>query len=142
MNRPIVSSLSTATALFRRWRSTRKRGERIPEDLWTAASAAAREHGVSRTSLALGLAYHSLKSRLGDAPGTPVALPRLDPRASATVAPAFVELPYPAVGATVACTIVMDQASNEAMPALLRIELPSITTTEIAALIDHLRRRP
>lgn len=43
-------SLTIATTLFRRWRSVRRRGERIPVDLWTAACRAAREEGVSRVS--------------------------------------------------------------------------------------------
>jgi hypothetical protein len=57
-------SLTDAANLFRRWRAARKRGERIPEELWTAARDSARQHGVSRTSTELGLDYYALKRRL------------------------------------------------------------------------------
>ena len=49
---------------FDRWRSTRRRGERIPETLWGSATALAGRFGVSRTATTLKLDYYSLKKRL------------------------------------------------------------------------------
>lgn len=48
------------------WRSTRRKLSPMPADLWTAAVALAREHGVSMTSRILGLSYASLKDRVAD----------------------------------------------------------------------------
>lgn len=47
------------------WRARRRKGDRIPADVWLHAAAAARVHGVSRTSAALGLGYLDLKRRTG-----------------------------------------------------------------------------
>jgi hypothetical protein len=136
-------SLSTATALFRRWRSTRERGERIPPDLWTAACAAAREHGVSRTSLALGLDFYSLKRRVEEAPGPLAKDQRSASARSAPSAPTFVELPVAvAASAPVACTIVLEHSRSDSTTARLRIELPAIATSELAVLVERWGHRP
>jgi hypothetical protein len=50
------------------WRSTRQRGQRIPEDLWKAAVTLARSHGLNPTASALKLNYYDLQRRLGSAP--------------------------------------------------------------------------
>ena len=49
---------------FEHWRRQRTVGSRIPEQLWKAAVAAAREFGIHPTAKALGLDYYSLKRRL------------------------------------------------------------------------------
>jgi hypothetical protein len=46
------------------WRSTRKRGARVPPALWKAAARLATVHGVSRTASVLGLAYYTLKEHM------------------------------------------------------------------------------
>ena len=46
------------------WRGTRRPGQRIPEDLWQAATDLARIHGLSRTTTALKLSYYDLRRRL------------------------------------------------------------------------------
>lgn len=47
------------------WRSTRTRGQRIPEELWIAAVALARVHGINPTAATLRLNYYGLQRRLG-----------------------------------------------------------------------------
>ena len=47
-----------------RWRSTRRKLSPMPVELWAAAVALSRIHGVSMTSRALGLSYTSLKDRV------------------------------------------------------------------------------
>lgn len=47
-----------------RWRSTRRKVSPMPAELWAAAVALSRIHGVSMTSRALGLSYTSLKDRV------------------------------------------------------------------------------
>ena len=66
------------------WRATRARGERIPEELWSAATELARVHGLSATATALKLSYYHLQDRF------------LSVRSGGTgesVQAAFVELP-------------------------------------------------
>lgn len=137
-------SLSTSTALFRRWRSTRERGERIPPDLWTAACAAAREHGVSRTSLALELDFYTLRRRVEEAPGRLPVHQRPVSARSVPSAPTFVELPVSAAASAnaVACTIVLEHSRSDSTTARLRIELPAIATSELAVLVERWGHRP
>ena len=65
------------------WRRTRCRGQRIPEELWSAATALARHHGLAPTATALKLNYYDLQRRLE--PSRKVK--------TASSLPAFVELP-------------------------------------------------
>jgi len=47
-----------------RWRRTRAKRTRMPEQLWTAAADLAREHGVHRIARAVGVGYEGLRDRL------------------------------------------------------------------------------
>jgi hypothetical protein len=85
--RPTVTRSSSISALADRlnhWRSLRSPGHRIPEDLWQAATALARVHGLAPVSAALKLNYYDLQHRLGR--------PRR-PRQPRVQRPDFVELP-------------------------------------------------
>jgi hypothetical protein len=78
----------TADALRRRiqeWRTTRRRGTAMPEELWTAAGALARRRGIAAVARMLGVDYGTLKRRMA----TPMKR-RL--RGTAT-RPSFVQLP-------------------------------------------------
>jgi hypothetical protein len=69
------------------WRRTRERRTRMPEPLWKAAVAVAREDGLYATSRRLRVNYESLKARVGG------GAKRSRPSAG------FVELsPAPAIG--------------------------------------------
>jgi len=62
------------------WRGQRRKGERIPEELWQRAADAVRVHGLNAVSCTLRLDYYQLKRRAGqDCPVRPAT-------------PAFVEL--------------------------------------------------
>lgn len=65
------------------WRRTRCRGQRIPEELWSAATALARHHGLASTAAALKLNYYDLQRRLEPSRKGKIASSR----------PAFVEMP-------------------------------------------------
>ena len=69
---------------FKAWRSSRRRGERVPEELWQAAVELARRQGLSATAAMLKLSYYDLKSRL--AAGGPS-------RSDGSGAAVFVEVP-------------------------------------------------
>ena len=58
-----TTGLARLEKRFLRWRRTRSRGKRIPEDLWRAATALARSEGVSPVARALALDYYRLKER-------------------------------------------------------------------------------
>src|SRR4051794_18781063 len=67
------------------WRATRGSQGRMPEALWVAAAAAAKNHGVSRVASELKLGYAGLKMRMqGGSAG------RSAPRPAA--APGFLEV--------------------------------------------------
>lgn len=65
------------------WRRSRCRGQRIPEELWSAATVLARQHGLAPTASALKLSYYDLQRRLEPSRKVKTA-PSL---------PAFVEMP-------------------------------------------------
>ena len=78
------AGLQSLARRFRTWRATRPRGQRIPQDLWQAATALARVQGINPTVAALKLNYYDLQRRL-EAGGAP--------RGGRTRAPVFVEVP-------------------------------------------------
>ena len=80
--------LQTLAERLREWRSTRPLGERIPAELWQAATEAARTHGVGTTAAALYLDYYDPQRRLLSHPVG---------RKPAPAPPRFVELVAPAV---------------------------------------------
>ncbi len=55
--------LSDVRRQFERWRKGRRRGTRIPEDLWQAAADVVRQVGVSKTAQELRLDYYTLRRR-------------------------------------------------------------------------------
>lgn len=129
--------LTDAAHLFRRWRAARKRGERIPGDLWTAARDAARQYGVSQVSQELGLDYYALKRRVEKnaesmtSPVHPVEKARHS-------APGFIELPLRATEVDHSCAIELEHA-RAGSTTKLRIELPALAPTDLVALISAFR---
>jgi hypothetical protein len=77
---------------FTKWRASRRRGERIPEELWQAAAECARRDGLSATAARLKLSYYDLKRRL-EAGGTAR-------RSGVARGPVFVEVPVTPVSAS------------------------------------------
>lgn len=67
--RGIPAGLVSLARRFHAWRSARPLGKRIPAQLWQAAVAQARVHGLSTTATALKLGYCDLQRRLGAEPG-------------------------------------------------------------------------
>jgi hypothetical protein len=72
------------------WRTSAKRGRRIPEGLWAEAASLARTYGVSRVSAALSLSYYDLQRR---------ARGRRGAKTQTAAQPTFIQLPVPTVGA-------------------------------------------
>jgi hypothetical protein len=57
-------ALSKAHRQFDRRRSRQRKRARLPQELWRQAIALAHEHGLNKTSRALGLKYCVLSARL------------------------------------------------------------------------------
>jgi hypothetical protein len=106
--RPTVSvsaEIEEARQQFEEWRRERKRGERIPADLWATAAALAKEHGVWPTAKALHLDHSRLKRLVGNE--------EEDPKSGA-----FVEL-IPQGAMLYSCTVEMEDERG----ARMRVEL-------------------
>lgn len=59
---------------FEAWRKRRRRGRRIPESLWQAATEQCKEHSVGEVSGALRVNYNNLKHRVQRIRGTGLAV--------------------------------------------------------------------
>lgn len=60
----ILTQVERVRQRLERWRRTRKKRTRIPEQLWQESVEVARSYGVNQTARALGLGYYGLKQRL------------------------------------------------------------------------------
>ena len=97
-------SLEQVEQRFRRWRESRKQGQRIPTVLWAAAAGLAKQHGVHRVARELRLDYNGLKNRVG--PVGPAKRP-------AKIDAQFVELfaaPASAVTPVCECAVELENA--------------------------------
>jgi len=86
--RPLRAGLTALAQRFKTWRSERRRGQRIPEELWQAATEQAQIHGLNPTVATLGLNYYDLQRRMQGSRA---------PRRGRPPAPTFVELPAAAL---------------------------------------------
>jgi len=84
ITRAVFIEVERVRQCMQRWRQERAAGAPIPSALWAAAANAARRHGVSRTTRALGLDYNKLKLRVQEgAPVEPARFMELAPPAPA-----------------------------------------------------------
>jgi hypothetical protein len=60
----VPAAIQEAQLEFENWRGERKRGERIPANLWATAVELAKQHGVWPTARALHLDHSRLKRRV------------------------------------------------------------------------------
>ena len=90
------SALLTTTTLkdvqsrFTKWRETRPRKGRIPEELWTAAMMLSNEYSIHRISRALRLSHSQLKARVEKFQSNKAPAPSLD------FIPLDISVPHPA----------------------------------------------
>lgn len=116
--RQLPPDLVRGQGRFRAWRAQRTAGARIPQPLWVLAIRLVKNHGVSRTSAALGLDYYSLKKRAEQADAPPLSR-----------GPAFLELARPVMVAK-QCRLELDNGSG----ATIRVELVGYDPADIEAL--------
>jgi hypothetical protein len=62
---PVPEEIQALSRRVERWRRTRARRAPMPAELWEAAVAAARTHGVSAVVRGAGIGYASLRQRYG-----------------------------------------------------------------------------
>ena len=61
----VPGGIEEARQQFENWRRERKRGKRIPANLWSTAVTLAKEHGVWPTAKVLKLDHNRLKRHVG-----------------------------------------------------------------------------
>ena len=125
----IAPALTELQGRFAEWRNNRRRGARIPEDLWQAATALGEELGVSQVSQTLGLSYHTLKRRVLEY-GPPERQRELE-----TAPPAFIEFPLEVVTPTAQCVVEIERAGCK-----LTLRLSNHSLDEVAPLVEGLWR--
>jgi hypothetical protein len=120
--------LSTARRQFDQWRSQHSKHARLPQELWRQAAALAREHGLNKTSRALGLKYYSVKKHL-DQMTTDQAIP-------AKAEPDFIELlPGVITPGIIECTIEWADGGGST----LRMHIKGAGLSELASLAGVFR---
>jgi len=96
------------------WRARRRKGERIPDEVWRRAAGAVRQYGLNPVSRTLRLDYYSLKRR-ADRGG-----------AARPASPVFVELSEIAAGAQpqtaagLACVVELEKSNGVRMRICVR----------------------
>ncbi len=108
--------LLRARGRFQAWRRQRRNASsRIPEALWKLAVGLVGAHGLSRTTIALGVDYYSLKKHVEESAG----------QLSST---GFVELPSPLVGKQ--CLFEFANGAG----ATMRVQLTGYDAADVEAL--------
>lgn len=115
-------SLSEVRRQFERWRKRRRRGTRIPENLWRAAADVSRHAGVSKTAQVLSLDYYALRRR------TETAL-EARPAWAAPLEGGFLEIPLCAPPSP-ECVLEIEDPRG----ARLRVELKGATPAYLESL--------
>ena len=107
------------------WRRRRAGRQRIPAEVWTAATALARVHGAGRVGRTLRLDFYQLRERL--------QRPRIEP-----ASPTFVEVGWPTAPAMAGrgCTVELLDGSHQR----LRMEVSGDAPT-LVALAEAFWRR-
>ena len=121
-----ADALTQLKERFATWRAVRKRGMRIPPELWSAAVEMVAAHGACRVAGELNLDYDMLKQRVAQAGGKV---------RSTELAPRFVELfaaagAMPAPSAQPQCVVELANARG----ARLRVELSGQGLVGLCAL--------
>ena len=117
---PRVARMEQVRRRLERWRGTRAHPRSpIPDDVWAAAVALARKHGLYRTARTVRIDYGALKAHVEAA----------DQAAGAGAAPAFVELAPPTPRGAGACVIEIEGAR-----ATVCIRVPGLTLADLATL--------
>jgi len=120
---PIPPDIAAVRARLDRWRQRRPRRLRIPDALWRAATALARQHGAGKIARILRLDYYGLRRR--------VTAGGERSQSSRQARPAFVELLSTVPTPGYECLVELEAPSG----ARMRIQLRGAASTpDLAAL--------
>ena len=125
----VVPTLEEVKHRFTAWRSTERKGRRIPEALWNSATELAHEIGVNRVARALHLDYNKLKHRVA---GQMASKTKISPT---TTGPTFVELAVDAVSRCPECVVEFEGQRGK-----ITIRLAEHNPVDIVALAEVLSR--
>jgi hypothetical protein len=134
----VVPSLEKVQHRFTAWRNAKRKGERIPKELWSSATELAREIGINRVANALHLDYTKLKHRVnGHVPSkTNTKLTTTGPASAAHAdRPAFVEFAVDAVSRRAESVVEFEGRCGK-----ITIRLAEHNPAEIVALVEALSR--
>ena len=120
-NAEVPAAMQRVYRRLERWRKKRKGRERIPAELWTAAGALARKHGVNQVSRVLRLEFNQLR-RVAEAPSG-------GPKGRKRAALAFVELIASPTLAARECVLELEGPRGK-----LRMELKGTTMAELSVI--------
>ena len=126
--RSTAVSLDAVEQRFQQWRDGDEGRVRIPDELWSAAAAAARVHGLHSTARRLHLEYRKLKGFTGS-PALPRRKSSSAVKTVGKTATQFVELTSAAIGQP-RCTVEL----HNPVGATLRIELQGGDLSALAGI--------
>lgn len=111
---------------FRRWRQARKKGTRIPEELWQAAVSLSRRHSYYEISRALGLDYVDVRRRAERTAASK--------REGKSARAAFVELQMPGTSSVEECRLRAEDGRGRKV----EVELKGLGVREVVQLLGGL----
>ncbi len=138
VSRTVAPALEELRRRFDAWRSTGRKGRRIPEELWAAATGLAQEYGVNRVARTLGLDYVSVKRRL-DSSNSPQA--KTSPteaqagRASPAAGARFIELAVEPMARLPQCVVEFEGVRGK-----FTLRVGGYNAADIVALAEALSR--
>lgn len=105
-----AAGLEQVRAELQAWRGQRRKGERIPEELWRRAAGAVRQYGLNPVSRVLRLDYYRLKRWVG----------RCDGQGAGRRGAVFVEVAGAAREAELACVVELEKGNGTRMRICVR----------------------
>jgi hypothetical protein len=105
-----AAGLAQVRAELQAWRGQRRKGDRIPEEVWRRAARAVRQYGLNPVSRALRLDYYQLKRWAG----------RVDGQGAASHGPVFVEVEGAPGEAVLACVVELEKGNGTRMRICVR----------------------
>ena len=138
LSRATAPALEELQRRFNAWRSTGRKGRRIPEELWASATGLAREFGINRVARTLGLDYVSVKRRLvsSDPPQAKISPSEAGRGGASPVAGAeFVELAVAPMARIPQCVVEFEGVRGK-----FTLRVSGYNATDIVALAEALSR--
>ena len=105
-----AAGLAEVRAELQAWRGQRRKGDRIPDEVWRRAARGVRQYGLNPVSRALHLDYYQLKRWAG----------RVEGQGAASPGPVFVEVQGATGEAGLACVVELEKGNGTRMRICVR----------------------